>query len=180
MIEWALRWLLKNYSNCYVLLGIVFCTHLLFTFLNKAILHLSLANLNSIFRMKNEWVNRKKRSFFTKKILRKFLDPKTHFWKLTFLGKVILHMPVKFEQAQMRNEWVVRKKRSFFHKKHFTFLGKVILHMPVKFEQARLKNEGGVRKNVKWTHEKRETTHDVRQTLGVTDAITTAVSIPQC
>ena len=84
--------------------------------------------------------------FSEKKFSRKFLDPKTHFWKLTFLGKVILHMPVKFEQAQMRNEWVVRKKRSFFHKKHFTFLGKVILHMPVKFEQARLKNEGGVRK----------------------------------
>ena len=61
--------------------------------------------------------------------------------------------------------------------------------MPVKFEQARMKNEGGVRENVKWTHDndKRHTTHKRqthdkrrRQTLGVTDAITTAVSIPQC
>ena len=54
--------------------------------------------------------------------------------------------------------------------------------MPIKFEQARMKNEGGVRENVKWTHDKqRQTTNDKRrQTLGVTDAITTAVSIPQC
>ena len=88
-----------------------FCTHLLFTFLDKVILHLCLANLNSIFRMKNEWVVRKNGHFFHKKIARKFLDPKTHFWKFTFLGKVILHMPVKFEQARMKNEWVVRKKR---------------------------------------------------------------------
>ena len=53
--------------------------------------------------------------------------------------------------------------------------------MPIKFEQARMKNEGGVRENVKWTHT-RETRNenDTRQTLGVTDAITTAVSIPQC
>ena len=47
--------------------------------------------------------------------------------------------------------------------------------MPIKFEQARMKNEGGVRENVKWTYNDNE-----RQTLGVTDAITTAVSIPQC
>ena len=57
--------------------------------------------------------------------------------------------------------------------------------MPIKFEQARMKNEGGVRENVKWTYtrhtnDKRQTTNDKRQTLGVTDAITTAVSIPQC
>ena len=50
--------------------------------------------------------------------------------------------------------------------------------MPIKFEQARMKNEGGVRENVKWTYT--VTTNDKRQTLGVTDAITTAVSIPQC
>ena len=48
--------------------------------------------------------------------------------------------------------------------------------MPIKFEQARMKNEGGVRENVKWTHDDKRR----RQTLGVTDAITTAVSIPQC
>ena len=64
-------------------------------------------------------------------------------------------------------------------------MGKAILHMPLKFEQARMKNEGVVRENVKWTHTrqtnaKRQTTNDTRQTLGVTDAITTAVSIPQC
>ena len=54
--------------------------------------------------------------------------------------------------------------------------------MPIKFEQARMKNEGGVRENVKWTHndDKRQTNDKRRQTLGVTDAITTAVSIPQC
>ena len=32
------------------------------------------------------------------------MDPKTHFWKFTFLGKVILHMPIKFEQDWMKNE----------------------------------------------------------------------------
>ena len=58
-------------------------------------------------------------------------------------------------------------------------MGKVILHMPIKFEQARMKNEGGVRENVNWT-QIRHTPYDTRQTLGVTDAITTAVSIPQC
>ena len=49
--------------------------------------------------------------------------------------------------------------------------------MPVKFEQARMKNEGGVRENVKLTY---DNDNNERQTLGVTDAITTAVSIPQC
>ena len=78
-----------------------FCTHLLFTFLDKVILHLCLENLNSIFRMKNEWVVRKKRSFFQK----------NNFKEIYILGKVILNMPVKFEQARMKNEWVVRKKR---------------------------------------------------------------------
>ena len=56
--------------------------------------------------------------------------------------------------------------------------------MPIKFEQARMKNEGGVRENVKWTYTRerneKETRNDTRQTLGVTDAITTAVSLPQC
>ena len=60
--------------------------------------------------------------------------------------------------------------------------------MPIKFEQDWMKNEGGVRENVKWTHTRHTNdtqtndtqTNDKRQTLGVTDAITTAVSIPQC
>ena len=51
--------------------------------------------------------------------------------------------------------------------------------MPIKFEQARMKNEGGVRENVKWTYNDNAIANE-RQTLGVTDAITTAVSIPQC
>ena len=44
------------------------------------------------------------------------MDSKTHFWKLTFLDKVILHMPVKFEQAQMKKEWVICKKRPILQK----------------------------------------------------------------
>ena len=72
------------------------------------------------------------------------MDPKTYFWKFKFLGKVILHMPVKFEQAGMKNEW-------------------------------------GVRENVKLTYDDNDDNdNNERQTLGVTDAITTAVSIPQC
>ena len=54
--------------------------------------------------------------------------------------------------------------------------------MPIKFEQARMKNEGGVRENVKLTYDDNDDNdnNNERQTLGVTDAITTAVSIPQC
>ena len=74
--------------------------------------------------------------FSEKYFLRIFFDPKTGFWKFTIVGKVILHMPIKFEQ-----DW--------------------------------MKIEGGVRENVKLTYNE-------RPTLGVTDAITTAVSIPQC
>ena len=48
--------------------------------------------------------------------------------------------------------------------------------MPTKFEHDWMKNEGVVRKNVNGqTNDNNE-----RQTLGVTDGITTAVSIPQC
>ena len=49
-----------------------FCTHLLFTFLDKVILHLCLANLNSR--------GQKQLSFHTKKLW-KLLNPKSFFWK---------------------------------------------------------------------------------------------------
>ena len=49
--------------------------------------------------------------FSEKYFLRIFFDPKTGFWKFTFVGKVILHMPIKFEQARMKNEGGVREKR---------------------------------------------------------------------
>ena len=45
--------------------------------------------------------------------LKKLLDTKTHFWKLMFLVKVILQMPVKFEQALMINKLVVCKGHFF-------------------------------------------------------------------
>ena len=57
--------------------------------------------------------------FTENKFFWKFLDPKTSFWKFMFLGKVILHMPIKFEQDRMKNEWVVCKKRPFFQKNNF-------------------------------------------------------------
>ena len=44
------------------------------------------------------------------------MDPKTRFWKFMFLGKVILHMSIKFEHDRMKNEWEVRKKGQFFGK----------------------------------------------------------------
>ena len=47
--------------------------------------------------------------FSEKYFLRIFFDPKTGFWKFTFVGKVILHMPIKFEQARMKNEGGVRE-----------------------------------------------------------------------
>ena len=63
--------------------------------------------------------------FSEKYFLKIFFDPKTGFWKFTIVGKVILHMPIKFEQARMKNEWGVRKnvkwtsdKRQTTHKRH--------------------------------------------------------------
>ena len=80
-----------------------------FTFYGKVILHMPIKFEHD--RMKSKWLVREKRSFFSEKnFLGKFLDPKTHFWKFTFLGKVIQHMHVKFEHHGKINKWVVRKK----------------------------------------------------------------------
>ena len=55
--------------------------------------------------------------FSEKYFLRIFFDPKTGFWKFTFVGKVILHMPIKFEQARMKNEGGVRENVKWTHKR---------------------------------------------------------------
>ena len=153
MIEWALRWLLKNSSNCYVFLGIVFLHPFIIHLFGQGYSALMFSKLKQQrtktveFSHKKLWKLLNPESFFLKiyrfgqghfphacKIwagsdekwmsssqktiifsekyfLRFFFDPKTGFWKFTFVGKVILHMPIKFEQARMKNEGGVREKR---------------------------------------------------------------------